>query len=159
MTTDYRAWIGVSGTLSGLTVVVINYRQGDRAFASILLTLLGLLVCWLIWWTRARRGGPHLSHAAAQAAASDGDVIIYWRPGCIHCDRLKLGLGTLRHDVLWVDISRDVDASEFVAGYHNGVETVPTAVTGAGGMIDATSASIKAQLGTIQRSGHGLGPS
>lgn len=78
---DYRQWFGASGVLAGLIVVVINFIQGDTVFATILLVLLGLLLGLLIWWTRPSRGGPHISHAAAQAAAGDGDVIVYWRPG------------------------------------------------------------------------------
>lgn len=143
---DYREWIGASAALSGLTVVGINYVQGDVVLASLLLFLVGSLFSSLFWWTRGKCGGPHVSHAAALAAASDDDVIIYWRPGCIHCDRLRLGLGKARHDVSWVDISRDVDAAEFVAANRNGNATVPTAVTGAGEMIVATPTSIKARL-------------
>ena len=78
---DYRQWFGASGVLAGLIVVVINFIQGDTVFATILLVLLGLLLGLFIWWTRPSRGGPHISHAAAQAAAGDGDVIVYWRPG------------------------------------------------------------------------------
>ena len=78
---DYRQWFGVSGVLAGLIVVVINFNQGDVVFATILLVLLGVLLGFLIRWTRPSRGGPHISHAAAQAAAGDGDIIVYWRPG------------------------------------------------------------------------------
>ena len=78
---DYRQWIGVSGVLAGLVVVVINYIQGDVVFATILLVVLLLLLGVLLWWTHPSRGGPHISHAAAQAAAGDGDVIVYWTPG------------------------------------------------------------------------------
>ena len=79
--TDYRKWIGASGVMAGFIVVVINYIQGDVIFATILLALLGLFLGLLLWWTRPSRGGPHISHATAQAAAGDGDVILYWRPG------------------------------------------------------------------------------
>jgi mycoredoxin len=65
----------------------------------------------------------------------------------MHCDRLKLGLGRARHDVSWVNILKDAEAAAFVTSYRDGNETVPTAVTGAGVMIDATPAAIKAQLG------------
>jgi hypothetical protein len=145
--TDYRQWVGGSVFLTGLVVVVVNYIQGDVAFATILLVLLGLLAGLLVWWTRPSRGGAHLSHAAAQAAAGDGDVIVYWRPGCLFCDRLRLGLGSARHDVSWVNILNDPEAAEFVATYRDGNEAVPIAVTGAGEMIDATPAAIKVQLG------------
>jgi len=78
---DYRQWIGASGVMAGLVVAIVNYIQGDVVFATILLVLLGLLLGLLVWWTRPSRGGAHISHAAAQAAAGDGDVIVYWRPG------------------------------------------------------------------------------
>jgi hypothetical protein len=50
--------------------------------------------------------------------------------------------------VSWVNILQDSEAAEFVTTYHDGDETVPTAITGAGDIIDATPAAIKAQLGT-----------
>ena len=74
-------------------------------------------------------------------------MIVYWRPGCVYCDRLKLGLGATRRDVTWVNIRRDPEAAEFVTTHRDGYETVPTAVTGAGQMIDANPEAIRAQLG------------
>ena len=47
----------------------------------------------------------------------------------------------------WVNILKDSEAAEFLATHHDGNETVPTAFTGAGDMIDATPTAIKAQLG------------
>jgi hypothetical protein len=81
MWNDYRQRIGLSGILAGLVTVVVNYIQGDVVFATILLVLVGLLFGLLRWWTRPSRGGPHISHTEAQAAAGGGDVILYWRPG------------------------------------------------------------------------------
>lgn len=147
MLDDYRRNFGVSVILAGLIVVVINFSSGDVAFATILLIVLAAALTALLWWTRAGRAGPHISHAAARAAAGDHDVIVYWRPGCRYCDRLRLGLGATRRDVSWVNILRDPEAAAFVATYRDGNYTVPTAVTGAGEMIEATPACIKAQLG------------
>jgi glutaredoxin len=96
--------------------------------------------------TRPGDEGRQLSHAAAQAAAGDDDVIVYWMPGCIYCDLLKRGLGSARDDVTWVNIVDDAEAAEFVTTYRDGNETVPTAVTGSGEMIDPTPTAIKAQL-------------
>lgn len=78
---DYRRAIGGSAILTGLIVVVINYIQGDGLIASIILAGLVVASALLIWWTRPDRGGLHIGHAAAQAAAADGDVIVYWGPG------------------------------------------------------------------------------
>jgi len=51
--------------------------------------------------------------------------------------------------VSWVNILRDSEAAEFVTIFGGGNETVPTAVTGAGEMIDATPTAIKARLGAV----------
>jgi len=144
--TDYRLWFGISILLSGAIVAIINIMQGDVVFATILLGVVAVLFYALIWWTHPSRSGPHISHAAAQAAAEDHDVIIYWRPGCIFCDRLKLSLGTDRHNVSWVNILRDSDAAKFVAAHRNGNEEVPTVVTGGGKLIDATPEAVRTHL-------------
>ncbi len=146
MNTDYRRWMGVSAILAGCIAVAINYAQGDTAFATLLLLALAVLLVLLLWWTQPSRGGPHVGHAAAQAAAGDGDVIVYWTPGCVFCDRLKVGLGKDRNTVSWVNILRDPEAAEFVAGLHHGDETVPTAITGGGEVIKATPTEIRTHL-------------
>lgn len=78
---DYRRAIGWSAILSGLIVVVIQYVQGDILSGSIVLAGLVVASALLSWWTQPNRGGLHTNHAAAQAAAGDDDVIVYWRPG------------------------------------------------------------------------------
>jgi glutaredoxin len=144
--TDYRQWIGGSAVLSVLIAVAINARQGDLVVASILLVATTMASIGLVWWTRPHRGGFHQSHAAAQAAAGPDDVIVYWRPGCIFCDRLKLGLGDASAHVTWVNIALDPDAARFVAAANDGDEVVPMVVTGAGQSVRANAAAITAQL-------------
>lgn len=46
-----------------------------------------------------------------------------------------------------MNILRDPAAAEFVVARRNGNEEVPTVVTGAGDLIDATPEAVKAQLG------------
>lgn len=40
-----------------------------------------VLLAGFVWWSWPGRRGSHIDHAAAQAAAGDHDVIVYWRPG------------------------------------------------------------------------------
>lgn len=143
---NYRRWAVVCTVLVGSIVAVVGYVTGAVVSAAIFVVIQGLVLALLLWLTRPSDSAAHLSHAAAQAAASDGDVIVYWMPDCIYCDLLKRGLGSGRHDVSWVNISSDAEAAEFVTTQRDGNETVPTAVTGAGQMINATPAAIKAQL-------------
>jgi len=62
---------------AAVVAVVVNYAQGNVVFATVLLALVG----GLAWWSWPGRKGSHLSHADAQANASDDDIIVYWRPG------------------------------------------------------------------------------
>lgn len=143
---NYRRWTVVSTVVVGSAVAIIGYISGAMVSAAIFLAVQGFALGVLLLATRPSDGPTHVGHAAAQAAAGAGDVIVYWMPGCIFCDLLKRNLGRARHDVSWVNIVGDVEAANFVAGYHGGKETVPTAVTGSGEMIDATPAAIKAHL-------------
>ncbi|MGI9614677.1 MAG: hypothetical protein ACR2QO_17335 [Acidimicrobiales bacterium] len=51
-----------------------------------------------------------------------------------------------------MNIWKDADAAAFVATYRYGNETVPTAVTGAGVMVEATPKAIREQLAANRRS-------
>ncbi len=145
MMQDYRKRIGSSAILTGVIWATVNYIQGDLVFANVLLALTAVPVVWLTFLSRSR-SGPHTSHLVAQGSAGANDVIVYWRPGCIHCDRLRVGLGSARDEVTWVNIFAEAEAGEFVAGYHGGNQTVPTAVTGSGELLAATPGAIRASL-------------
>ncbi|MFI5753950.1 glutaredoxin domain-containing protein [Streptomyces sp. NPDC051569] len=58
-------------------------------------------------------------------------VVMYWRPGCTYCVKLRLSLLFTPLRFTKVNIWRDPDAAAFVRSVANGYETVPT-VTVAG---------------------------
>ncbi|MEU2615699.1 glutaredoxin domain-containing protein [Micromonospora sp. NPDC007271] len=71
------------------------------------------------------------SLTAAQAqerSARDGRPIVYWRPGCRYCLRLRRRLGGRAGQVHWVDIWRDPAGAAAVRAITGGDETVPTVV-------------------------------
>ncbi|HET6482426.1 MAG TPA: glutaredoxin domain-containing protein [Actinoplanes sp.] len=71
-----------------------------------------------------------VTDAAARAAqASDGHPIIYWRPGCPFCLRLRTALARAARDYHWVDIWSDPSGAATVRSIADGNETVPTVVT------------------------------
>jgi mycoredoxin len=57
-----------------------------------------------------------------------GVVRIYWRPGCIFCQRLRLALWFRRLPAEWINIWRNPDDAAFVRSVAGGNETVPTVV-------------------------------
>lgn len=69
------------------------------------------------------------SISAAQAqrrGAVDGRPVVFWRPGCVYCLRLRLRLGRDARRLHWVDIWRDPEAAAAVRAVNDGNETVPT---------------------------------
>ncbi|MEU4271667.1 glutaredoxin domain-containing protein [Streptomyces sp. NPDC026092] len=65
---------------------------------------------------------------AQRRSAADGRPVVYWRPGCTYCLRLRLRLGTKARQLHWVDIWRDPAGAEVVRAANDGNETVPTVV-------------------------------
>ena len=136
-------WLPVVAMLAGgVVVALLSFSGGSIVSGVVFVTAFAALG----WWSWPGRRGTHVSHRRAHEAASDDDVIIYWRPGCSYCARLRVGLGRARRQVTWVNIWRDDEAAEFVASHREGNETVPTAVTGSGRVVPATPDAVKAQL-------------
>ncbi|MFF8016347.1 glutaredoxin domain-containing protein [Streptomyces sp. NPDC007929] len=65
---------------------------------------------------------------AERRSAADGQPVVYWRPGCQYCLRLRLRLGRDARRVHWVDIWRDPAGAAVVRAANQGDETVPTVV-------------------------------
>ncbi|MBU2668850.1 hypothetical protein KOI35_35600 [Actinoplanes bogorensis] len=71
-----------------------------------------------------------VTDATARAAqAADGRPIIYWRPGCPYCLRMRTVLAREAGRYHWVDIWTDPEAAASVRAVADGNETVPTVVT------------------------------
>ncbi|AGL21460.1 glutaredoxin domain-containing protein [Actinoplanes sp. N902-109] len=63
---------------------------------------------------------------AQRRSAQDGRGIVYWRPGCPFCLRLRLVLGLRGRRLHWVDIWKDPAGAAAVRAVADGNETVPT---------------------------------
>lgn len=101
----------------------------------------GLLVG--AWSWRAERG---VSHWDAQAHnVREGRVIVYWRPGCAACYRLRLSLGQRGRRASWVDIWADDEAAAFVRDLNQGSETVPTVILGDGSALTNPTTDVIAE--------------
>ncbi|MEU4114444.1 glutaredoxin domain-containing protein [Kitasatospora sp. NPDC028055] len=70
------------------------------------------------------------SGATADGVAGTGEVVLYWRPLCTYCMKLRFGLlfTRLRYSRRFtrVNIWKDQDAAAFVRSVADGNETVPT---------------------------------
>ena len=65
---------------------------------------------------------------AQRRSAMDGRPVVFWRPGCKYCLRLRIRLGRSARQLYWVDIWRDPAGAAAVRAVNDGNETVPTVV-------------------------------
>ncbi|MEU6848659.1 glutaredoxin domain-containing protein [Actinacidiphila alni] len=65
---------------------------------------------------------------ARRRSAADGRPVVFWRPGCAYCLRLRIRLGLRGGRAHWVNIWRDAEAAAAVRAVNDGNETVPTVV-------------------------------
>ncbi|MEW2424795.1 glutaredoxin domain-containing protein [Streptomyces nigra] len=65
---------------------------------------------------------------ARRLSDADGRPVVYWRPGCAYCLRLRFRLGLRVRRAHWVDIWRDPAGAAAVRAANGGDETVPTVV-------------------------------
>lgn len=54
------------------------------------------------------------------------DVVVYWRPGCPYCMKLRMRLRLTRLRYREVNIWKSPEAAAYVRSVANGNETVPT---------------------------------
>lgn len=98
---------------------VLNRDGGGSIFIPIVLLLVAVASSPLL-----KR--ESISHQAARD--SGNKVVVYHRPGCTFCIRMKTVLGPEGHRATWVDIWDDEEAAAFVRSVNDGDETVPTVV-------------------------------
>ncbi|OCC13646.1 glutaredoxin domain-containing protein [Streptomyces sp. PTY087I2] len=116
---------------------------GDLAMAAVLLalfTLFAVLHSPLIF------PGPVPAAEARRRSAADGSPVVYWRPGCAYCLRLRLRLGRDAARLHWVNIWRDPEGAAAVRAATGGDETVPTVVVADRPHINPDPAWVRRQL-------------
>ncbi|MFS0697156.1 glutaredoxin domain-containing protein [Streptomyces nitrosporeus] len=121
-----RPWIlPVLFTLSGSLVAAGLIARGEPGEAVALLLLFVLLAGVNSPLVFPRPTG---ALEAQRRSAVDGRPVVYWRPGCVYCLRLRTRLGRDAHRLHWVDIWRDPAGAAAVRAANDGNETVPTVV-------------------------------
>lgn len=96
------------------------------AFTAALVFLLTVAVAW--WLSPIAHGISRKHRDVINLPDGERRVIVYWRPGCIFCERLRGGLGDDAKQVHWVNIWQDAEAAEYVRSVNAGNEVVPTVV-------------------------------
>ncbi|MFE2506899.1 glutaredoxin domain-containing protein [Streptomyces naganishii] len=119
-----RVWVlPILFVLCGVGAATALARRGDAGTAAVLLPLFVLF---------AAVNSPVIfprsvsAQEAERRSALDGRPVVFWRPGCAYCLRLRLRLGVNARRLHWVDIWRDAAGAALVREANDGNETVPT---------------------------------
>jgi mycoredoxin len=83
---------------------------------------------------------------AQRRSGQDGRPIVYWRPGCPFCMRLRAALGRDAGRLHWVDIWSDPAGAAAVRAVADGNETVPTVIIRGVGHVNPSPAWVRKQL-------------
>ncbi|GLW96680.1 glutaredoxin domain-containing protein [Microtetraspora sp. NBRC 16547] len=83
---------------------------------------------------------------AQRRSAVDGRPIVYWRPGCKYCLRLRIRLGRDARRLHWVNIWRDPTGAAAVRAATGGDETVPTVVVAGRPYVNPDPGWVRGQL-------------
>ncbi|MEU3861550.1 glutaredoxin domain-containing protein [Streptomyces sp. NPDC028722] len=83
---------------------------------------------------------------AQRRSTVDGRPIVFWRPGCTYCLRLRIRLGRNAHQLHWVDIWRDPAGAAAVRAVNDGNETVPTVMVAGRPHVNPDPAWVRDQL-------------
>lgn len=121
-----RAWIlPVLLVLSGSVGATGLFFSGTPGAAAVL-----LLVFVLLAGVNSPLVFPRSISAleAQRRSTVDGRPVVFWRPGCTFCLRLRIRLGRRARQLHWVDIWRDPAGAAAVRAANDGNETVPTVV-------------------------------
>ncbi|MFF7203264.1 glutaredoxin domain-containing protein [Streptomyces sp. NPDC008141] len=83
---------------------------------------------------------------AQRRSAVDGRPIVFWRPGCPYCLRMRIRLGRRSRQVHWVNIWRDPAGAAEVRAVNDGNETVPTVFVAGRPHVNPDPAWVREQL-------------
>ncbi|WP_432022728.1 glutaredoxin domain-containing protein [Streptomyces parvus] len=129
--------------LGGVIAAVVYARGGDPTTGVAFLVLFALLA---LVHSPLVFPKPLPAAEALRRAAADGSPVVYWRPGCTYCLRLRLRLGRDAAQLHWVDIWRDPAGAAAVRAATGGDETVPTVVVADRPHINPDPAWVRRQL-------------
>ena len=120
-----KQWVGAAvAAVAGFALV--NYGNIASSIVVMVLAVVFLVVLMTpVLYPRS------LPDDASQVLAAEKSVpLVYWRPGCIFCLRLRVALLLRGKKAVWTSIAGDPAAAARVRSVNDGNETVPTVFVG-----------------------------
>ncbi|CAL9477889.1 glutaredoxin domain-containing protein [Streptomyces sp. enrichment culture] len=119
-----RVWAGpLLMVVCGLGVATATFVQGRFGTTVVVLVVFLALAGMMSPLAFPKSVG---AVEAQRRSAVDGRPVVFWRPGCTFCMRLRMRLGRRARRMYWVDIWRDAEGAALVRAVNDGNETVPT---------------------------------
>ncbi|MFJ3302812.1 glutaredoxin domain-containing protein [Streptomyces sp. NPDC086549] len=139
-----RAWIlPMLFVLCGSVVAAGLVFRGSTGTAAVLLLIFALLGGLNSPLVFPRSIG---ALEAERRSAADGRPVVFWRPGCAYCLRLRIRLGRRARQLHWVNIWRDPAGAAAVRAANDDNETVPTVVVAGRSHVNPDPAWVREQL-------------
>ncbi|MEU4086187.1 glutaredoxin domain-containing protein [Streptomyces aureus] len=139
-----RAWtLPALLALCGAAVSTRLFLEGNAGAASVV-----LLVFLVLGGMNSPLVFPRSVSAqkARERSAVDGRPVVFWRPGCAYCLRLRVRLGPRARHAHWVNIWRDPAGAAEVRAVNGGDETVPTVLVAGRAHTNPDPAWLREQL-------------
>ncbi|GAA1346230.1 glutaredoxin family protein [Arthrobacter roseus] len=115
-------WANATALAAAAIVLLIIFSQDGRWVIGGIAAVVLLVGAWFL--------SPLNGRSSTKWTGNHGkdEVVIFWRPGCVFCIRMKASLGRAGRKATWYNIWSDPAAAEFVRAHNNGNETVPTVI-------------------------------
>lgn len=129
--------------LAGLGVSAFVFASGSISTGWAEVVFFGVLAFLLSPLSYPRS----VSAAEAERLSNvEGRPIVYWRPGCQYCLRLRLMLVGVAGQASWVNIWTDPAGASAVRAVAEGNETVPTVVIDGDAKVNPPPRWVRARL-------------
>ena len=122
-----RWWPSVFVALAAV-VFLLSELVASHRLVGVLAAALLLSYAWVLSPTFFPRSAD-LDVARRRAAQGEAPVI-FWKPGCTYCIKLRLLVGSAGRQASWVDSSLDEQARAVVRSVNGGDHTTPTVMFG-----------------------------
>lgn len=136
-----RTWrLAALFLVTGVVLAVAKFAGGAPGEGIIALVLFGAVAVVMspLIFPRGRGG--------AVASPGNTEAIVYWRPGCQYCLRLRVRLGGTADRARWINIWDDAEAAAAVRAAAGGNETVPTVVLGGEAFVNPDPGWVRRRL-------------
>lgn len=115
-------WANATALAAAAVVLLIIFSRDGLWIIGVAVAVALLIGAWYVSPLNGRNSSKWTGNHGHD------EVVIFWRPGCVFCMRMKASLGRAGRKATWYNIWSDPAAADFVRAHNDGNETVPTVI-------------------------------